>query len=121
MEAIDKSILCVDDNDDSREILEYLFEEQGFAVTACRSLEDCLSAARRNRFSAVILDNRLQDGSSLDAGPEIRLLHPTPPIVLYSGEARETEIEKALEAGADKYLIKPLGLSELVETVEKLI
>lgn len=121
MEAVKKSILCVDDSDDSREILEYLFKESGFEVTACKSLEDCLSAARRKTFSAVILDNRLLGGNSLEACREIRSLHPATPIVFYSGEARAAEIERALEAGADKYLIKPLGLSELVETVERLI
>ena len=121
MEAVKKSILCVDDSDDSREILTYLFEDKGFEVTACNTLEECLSEAHKKTFSAVVLDNRFSNGTSLEACREIRSYNPTMPIIFYSGEARESEIEKALEAGADKYLIKPLGLSELVETVERLI
>jgi DNA-binding response OmpR family regulator len=120
-EAIKKSILCVDDDADSRELLIYLFEEKGFEVTACETLEECLSEARKKTFSAVVMDNHFVGATSLEACREIRAFNPTTPIIFYSGEARQSEIDKAMEAGADKYLIKPLGLSELVETVERLI
>jgi DNA-binding response OmpR family regulator len=121
MEAIKKSILCVDDNEDSRELLIYFFEEKGFDVTACGTLEECLSEARKKTFSAVIMDNHFGSITSLEVCREIRSFNPTTPIIFYSGEARQSEINKALEAGADKYLVKPLGLSELVESVERLI
>lgn len=121
MEAVKKSILCVDDNSDSRELLTFIFEENGFEVSACETLENCLSEARQKTFSAVILDNRFGNVTSLDACREIRSFNPTIPIIFYSGEARPAEIEKALEAGGNKYLTKPLGLSELVEAVKKLI
>jgi DNA-binding response OmpR family regulator len=121
MKAMKKSILCVDDNEDSRELLIYFFEDKGFDVTACETLEECLAEARKKTFSAVIMDNHFVRTTSLEACREIRAFNPTTPIIFYNGEARQSEIDKALEAGADKYLIKPFGLSELVETVERLI
>ena len=121
MEAIKKSILCVDDDEDSREILTYLFEEKGFEVTVCKTLEECLSQAHRKAFSTFVLDNHFGNGTSLDVCREIRSFNPTTPIVFYSGEARPREIEKALKSGADQYLTKPLGLTTLIETVEKLV
>jgi DNA-binding response OmpR family regulator len=120
MEASESSILCVDDNEDTREILTYLLEEKGFAVTACRTLDECLEQARQKHFSVIILDYHFGDGTSLDVCREIRFHNPATPIIFYSGEARGTEIQKALEAGATEYLVKPLGLDELIDTVSNL-
>jgi CheY-like chemotaxis protein len=117
MESSKSSILCVDGNEDSREILTYLFEARGFEVTACETLAECLEQAGKNSFSVIILDYRFGDGTGLDACREIRSQNPHTPIIFYSGEARETEIRKALEAGATEYFVKPLGLDKLIEMV----
>jgi DNA-binding response OmpR family regulator len=120
MEASESSILCVDDNEDTREILTYLLEEKGFAVTACKTLDECLEQARQKHFSVIVLDYHFGDGTSLDVCREIRSHNPATPILFYSGEARETEIQKALEAGGTEYLVKPLGFDELIDKVGKL-
>ena len=121
MKLSKQSILCVDDNKDNLELMTFVFENDGFDVTACKSLEDCLSEIRQNHFAAIILDNRFGNRSSVEVCKEIRSLKPTTPIVFYSGEARQVEIDKALQACGDAYLVKPLGLDILTETVNRLI
>jgi DNA-binding response OmpR family regulator len=121
MKSAKPTILCVDDNEDNLELLTYLFEDENFNVITCTSLEDCLSQTRQNRFSAIILDNRFGDKTSLDACKEIRSNNPNTPIIFYSGEARETEIAKALDACGNAYLVKPLDLDKLTDVASKLI
>ena len=67
----------------------------------------------------MILNNLFDNGNSLEVCREIRSFNPPTPIIFYSGETRDAEIKKALAAGADEYLTKPLGLLRLVETVER--
>lgn len=116
-----RSILCIDENKDNLELLRITFEQEGFLVTTCQSLEECLTQARRNEFSAIILDNRLGDRTSLDVCREIRDFSPETPIIFCSGEARNAEIAKAMEAGGDQYFVKPVDFDKLVNAVKALI
>jgi two-component system, OmpR family, alkaline phosphatase synthesis response regulator PhoP len=111
----------VDDDKDNLELLTFLFEHADFNVVSCDTLEECLSLARKEKLDAIVLDNRFGNQSSLEACEEIRALNPDIPIVFYSGEARQIEIEKVLNACADAYLVKPTDFDKLTETVEELI
>lgn len=115
------SILCLDENEDSLELLTITFEQEGFDVMTCRSFEECLSQARENNFSAIILDNRYTDGTSLDVCRKISSFAPNTPIVFCSGEARKAEIAKAIEAGGDQYFVKPVDFRKLAIAVRELI
>jgi DNA-binding response OmpR family regulator len=121
MKSAPRSILCVDENKDNLELLRITFEQEGFAVTTCQSLEECLTEARRNKFSAIILDNRLGDRTSLDVCREISGFSPDTPIIFCSGEARTAEIAKAMEAGGDRYFVKPVDFDTLTKAVKGLI
>jgi DNA-binding response OmpR family regulator len=52
---------------------------------------------------------------------EIRKFDKNTPILFYPGAAYETDKQKARDAGAQGYLIKPLGISDLVDEVARLI
>jgi DNA-binding response OmpR family regulator len=115
------TILCVDDDKDNLELLEFVFEHADFEVLSCDSLDECLHIARNKDLDAVVLDNRFGNQSSLEVCKEIRGFNPDIPIVFYSGEARQIEIDKVLKACADAYLIKPNDFEKLTDTVVELI
>lgn len=121
MKPAKRRILCVDENEDSLELLTITFEQEGFEVTTCQSLDECLLQARRNDFSAIILDNRYGNGRSLAVCREISAFAPRTRIIFCSGEARTAEIAKAIEAGGDKYFVKPVDFDQLADTVKELI
>lgn len=121
MEQQKRTIFVCDDNSDSCELVKFVFELEGYKVISCDNLEDCLSGARQNNFDAIILDNRFGQVSSLDACREIRSFNRSVPIIFYSGEARTSEIDKALQAGANAYLVKPNDFEQLTGTVTGLI
>jgi DNA-binding response OmpR family regulator len=121
MKSAKQRILCVDENKDNLELLTITFEQEGFEVVTCQSLEDCLAEARRNVFSAIILDNRSGNETSLDVCREISSFAPQTPIIFCSGEARKAEIEKAIKAGGDEYFVKPVDFNKLAVTVKELI
>jgi DNA-binding response OmpR family regulator len=59
------------------------------------------------------------------SGPEltrdIREFNQTTPILFYSGAAYEADKQTAFDAGAQGYLIKPIGIERLVEEIDRLI
>lgn len=121
MNQSNSSILYIDDSQDNRELLAFVFELQGFTVKSFESVETGFYQTKQENFSAVILDNKLGEMSGLEVCKEIRLADPLIPIIFYSGEARQSEIEKALLTGANAYFVKPLDFNKLSETVVKLI
>jgi two-component system alkaline phosphatase synthesis response regulator PhoP len=116
-----RSILCVEDDKDNSDLLTYLFESEGFEVTTCGTVEECLYHALQRSFDAIILDNRLGHTTTVGACQEIRKNDPNVPIIYYSGESRPKEIEKALSECAVAYLVKPDDFEKLVPTIIKLI
>jgi DNA-binding response OmpR family regulator len=112
-----REILCIDDDRDTCELVEFMFKQKGYKVTSCSTGEDGLRRARNERFGAIILDNRFHGSDGADICQTIRSFDKETPIIFFTGEARLQEKEKALSAGANDYLIKPNDLDKLTETI----
>ena len=115
-----KYILCVEDDADTCELVTFVFEQAGYKVVAC-STEDCLKVIHEEKFLAIILDNHFVGVSGINICRELRRFDKTTPIIFLSGEARPDEIDKALAAGANAYLLKPNDFDKLVPTAIKFI
>lgn len=114
------AILCIEDDEDTCELLTFVFEQKGYKVKTC-SQADCLTLIHEEKFLAIILDNYFDGIKGTAICQEIRSVDQTTPVIFFSGEARKAEIEKALAAGANGYLIKPNDFEKLTETVTNLI
>ncbi len=114
-----KRILLVEDREDSREIVANNLGEH--ALFYARDFDEGLLAARRGYFDLYILDNWLPDGSGVGLCRAIREFDPHTPILFYSAAACERDIEDALRAGAQDYIVKPVIPEELRQAVARLI
>jgi DNA-binding response OmpR family regulator len=114
-----RSILCIEDDVDTCEFLAILLNEFRFEFT--HTIDGALPKIDKEKYDLFILDNWLPDGSGIDLCRTIRAHYPTTPIVFTSGSTKRSEIAKALQAGANKYLLKPCELDELKEIVKDLI
>ncbi len=102
--------------DDERQILHALrtsLRGAGFDVETAETAETALAAAAMRPPEAVILDLVLPDGTGTDVVRELRTWSSAPVIVL-SAVGDEREKVAALDAGADDYVTKPVGIDELI-------
>lgn len=114
-----KSILCVEDNNDTCEMLGVLFSEYDFV--SAPNLEKARTLIAGRNFDLYILDNWLPDGSGIELCRKIRASNATVPIVFVSGVGYEKDITEATNAGADKYLVKPCEPEMIEKIVKELI
>ena len=114
-----KSILCVEDDPDTCEILSILLREYTFDYA--HTIKSALPKLRDRAHDLYILDNWLPDGSGVSLCREIRKLYPDVPVVFTSAVARRADIDEAIAAGADRYLLKPCEPEELQRIVKELI
>jgi DNA-binding response OmpR family regulator len=113
-----KHILLVEDMDDDREIVQIQLRE--YKITHAHDFDEGLRMARQGYFDLYMLDNWLPGGSGIRLCRRIREFDPHTPILFYSAAAYERDIEEALRAGAQAYLVKPVNLDNLEQMVARL-
>jgi Response regulator containing CheY-like receiver, AAA-type ATPase, and DNA-binding domains len=116
-----KTILCVEDDEDSCQLLQYLLESKGYEVKTCGNGREALKIIRTGKFLSIILDYRLPDMSGVEICREIRSFDSKTPIIFYTGAAYPKDKKAGLEAGAQAYLIKPNDFEKIVETVRRFV
>ncbi len=106
-------ILVVDDEQQILRALRTSLRAAGYEVETAETVEGALAAAAMQPPEAFILDLVLPDGSGIDVCRELRTWSAAPVIVL-SAVGEEGEKVAALDAGADDYVTKPVGIDELL-------
>ena len=114
-------ILCTEDDPDSRELIVFILEAGDYDVTVTADSADALSLVQREPFDLILVDNWMPGLSGQELTTEIRKFNKSTPILFYSGAAFESDKQDARDAGAQGYLTKPEGISDLVEEVARLI
>ena len=106
-------VLVVDDEQQILRALRTSLRAAGYEVETADTAEGALAAAAMRPPEAVILDLVLPDGSGTDVSRELRAWSSAPVIIL-SAVGDEAEKVAALDAGADDYVTKPVGIDELL-------
>lgn len=106
-------ILVVDDEPQILRALRTGLRAAGYTVETAETVEGALAAAALQPPEAVILDLILPDGTGIEVCRELRKWSAAPVIVL-SAVGEEREKVAALDAGADDYVTKPVGIDELL-------
>ena len=106
-------ILVVDDERQILRALQTSLRGAGFEVETAETAETALAAAAMRPPEALIVDLVLPAGTGTEVVRELRTWSSAPVIVL-SAVGDEHEKIAALDAGADDYVTKPVGIDELI-------
>jgi CheY-like chemotaxis protein len=114
-------ILVVEDDSMFRETVREVLRDLGYKVRGARSLSKATKRLTRHSFDLVLSDIDIGDGTGLDVVQIARKSHPDAPIVLMSANADTEVIQQALDSGVARFLPKPFGLAELMNTISELL
>jgi signal transduction histidine kinase len=122
MTAESSRILVVDDDEATRYVKSRVLRRQGYVVSEAGLGRDALALAVVEKPHLTLLDVKLPDASGIEVCREIKSRFPQM-IVLqtsaaFTGVADRT---RALDGGADSYLVEPIEPDELVATVNALL
>jgi two-component system response regulator CpxR len=112
-----KTILCVDDNEQSLSIRKVLLETRGYRVLAFNNGEQALEAFRNGSVDLVLTDLMMPgvDGSRLIE--EVKRLSPHTPAVLLSGRVKIYERETLADVFLPKGMYEPVDLLERIRVL----
>ncbi|MGO9305761.1 MAG: response regulator [Candidatus Korobacteraceae bacterium] len=111
-------VLCVDDEDAIRGLLEAILEQVGYNALVASSGREALRLAAQHRADAVILDYAMPDMNGGEVAREMKRLRPDVPIILFSGSQN---IQSSAFMYVDAFVPKSEGLRPLLGVLARLL
>lgn len=115
------TILLVEDDSGLRELLQEELEAEGYQVTACGDAEDGQQQLESQTFDLLISDLRLPGADGLSLLPSLAVAESPPAVLIITAFGSVQQAVKALQAGADDFLTKPLEMDHFLLTVSRLL
>jgi two-component system phosphate regulon response regulator PhoB len=116
-------ILVVEDEPALATLLRYNLEKEGFSVAEAHDGEEALLQLSERTPDAVLLDWMLPQVSGLEICRRIRRTPQwrTLPVIMLTAKGEEADRVRGLEGGADDYVVKPFGVTELVARLKAVL
>jgi len=117
--GLSKKVLIVDDNQDSRELVVKILKARGYQMIEAVDGEEALEKAIAEKPDLILMDRSLPkiDGYEVTRRLKGREEFKGIPIVALTAHAMTGDREKALEAGCDGYISKPIDVRALPELI----
>ncbi|MCP4356518.1 MAG: response regulator [Chloroflexi bacterium] len=117
------SILIVDDEALTRNLLRLMLERDGFEVAEAEDGEQALEVVQTQLPDVVIMDVMMPNMDGFTACQHLRNQPETVnlPIILLSARTQIEAVRAGLQAGADRYMTKPISKPELINTISELL
>jgi CheY-like chemotaxis protein len=112
-------ILHVEDDEDTRTLVAFILEAEGWEVVSVENTAAATEFAAAGDFDLYLLDNWIEGDTENALCRALRSLDPHTPILFYSGAVYPLNVETALACGAQGYLEKPCTPEALVEEILK--
>jgi CheY-like chemotaxis protein len=129
IESVDRldgtRILAVDDEPDASELLKTMIEESGGEVTIATSADEALNVLARGKFDIIVSDIGMPGKDGYQFMQEVRSLPAnrggTIPAVALTAYARTEDRLRALRAGYQMHVPKPIEYAELITVTASLV
>lgn len=114
-------ILVVDDSKFMRMLLGDLLSRNGFDVLEAESGEEALQIYRKEKPDLVTLDILMPGRDGIETVGDLREEDPKARIVMVTALGMEDYIQRALEAGADGFILKPFSPERVLDTLKEVL
>jgi len=117
-----KKILIADDNENIREALTYLLEDEGYKLWMAKDGAETLEKARDVRPDILFLDimmpimNGYEVCRVIKSDPELKNIY----VIMLTAKGQAAEQESGRSVGADEYIVKPFSPMEVLARIKKI-
>ena len=114
-------ILIIDDNALDRDLLVAVLEDKGYEVIWADNGGVGLMLCHQRTPDAVVLDLNMPGIDGFSILRQLRILHPTLPVVVFSGQSAQEVEEKTLNQGATAFIQKAFSLDLLGSALREVL
>ncbi len=114
-------ILVIDDDDNLRDTVSMMLEQEGFRVDLADEGRSGFEQALMLKPDLLLVDLRLPGMSGVEICKQLRAAQLATPIIVLSAVGDEIDKVLLLEIGADDYIVKPFGAREMVARIRAVL
>jgi len=117
-----KRILIADDNENIRDALTYLLEDEGYELLLAKDGADTLRKVKERKPDILFLDIMMPEINGYDVcrtiknDPDLKSIY----IIMLTAKGQVAEQERGKEVGADEYIVKPFSPMEILARVKNI-
>jgi DNA-binding response OmpR family regulator len=111
-------ILVVDDDRETADLLGSVIESAGFLALVAYGAVSAIDLCATHAPGVAVVDLNLPPGDGFELVAELRRRAPMLPIIVLTGRSSEDDKVRALDLGADDYVVKPFGHRELIARIK---
>ncbi|MNK92412.1 Autoinducer 2 sensor kinase/phosphatase LuxQ [compost metagenome] len=111
-------VLAVDDSPDNRELIKTLLKSSGLEITEAESGEKALNQASTQHFDLILMDIQMPGLDGYSTLLELRKRGFQGPVIALTAHAMKEDKDRALAAGFDDHLTKPINSKLLMQTIQ---
>jgi len=119
------NILCIEDNEDNMTLVQRALEARGYQLLKAMRGLDGIAIAETEQVDLILLDINLPDIDGHEVARRLRSSTKREltriPIIAVTANALKGDAQKALDAGCDVYMSKPINIRELWARVEAFV
>ena len=118
-----KKILIADDNENIRDALTYLLEDEGYALSMAKDGSDALKKAREFLPNILFLDIMMPEMNGYEVcrviknDPQLKKIY----VIMLTAKGQVAEQERGKEVGADEYIVKPFSPMEILSKIKNIL
>jgi two-component system cell cycle response regulator DivK len=120
-----QNILYIEDNPDNMTLVQRALEARGYTLLKAVNGQDGISVAENSDVDLILLDINLPDIDGYEVAQRLRKSNDSKlayiPIIAVTANALKGDAQKALDAGCDVYMSKPIDIRELWARVEAFV
>ena len=117
-----KNILYIEDNPDNMLLVQRALESRGYKLLKAMNGLDGINTAEKEDIDLILLDINLPDIDGYEVARRLRKSNKPElayiPVIAITANALKGDAERALEAGCDVYMSKPINIRELWARIE---
>ena len=118
-----KKILIADDNENIREALTYLLEDEGYKLVLAKDGADTLKKVKEFRPDILFLDIMMPEMNGYEIcqiiknDEELKATY----VIMLTAKGQVAEQERGKEVGADEYIVKPFSPMEILNKIKNIL
>jgi DNA-binding response OmpR family regulator len=118
-----KKILIADDNENIRDALTYLLEDEGYSLSMAKDGSDALKKAREFLPDILFLDIMMPEMNGYEVcrviknDPQLKKIY----VIMLTAKGQVAEQERGKEVGADEYIVKPFSPMEILSKIKNIL
>ena len=118
-----RKILIADDNENIREALTYLLEDEGYSLSMAKDGAETLTKVREVQPHILFLDIMMPEINGYDVcriiknDPELKRIY----VIMLTAKGQVAEQERGRAAGADEYIVKPFSPMEILAKIKDIL